>query len=276
MPLSQDLIVFKYKENVSDGRIYRLVGRVPDWSVVEVAHHTSTFSQNSVQVVGNDVFFLDHTGLNALSNVQSYGDVKLSPPDKKVNNVLSREIDSSSRLWNLRLRQQLWILPSQDSEYIWVFDYVRNIWTKFRFSIQNIMAISEGYDTKRSNVVDVYIVTHDGLYVLDDDTIVDTIVLKETYMGKEYQSTKTRQIEAYMKLGTLATGRQTLIKNVYASHNIPEGCSGELILGKFKMPFKGSHSRRQCLVRDWTIEPEIKMYGGGCSVSTLGLEMVEV
>ena len=138
------------------------------------------------------------------------------------------------------------------------------------------MAISEGYDTKRSNVVDVYIVTHDGLYVLDDDTIVDTIVLKETYMGEEYQSTKTQQIEAYMKLGTLATGRQTLIKNVYASHNIPEGCSGELILGKFKMPFKGSHSRRQCLVRDWTIEPEIKMYGGGCSVSTLGLEMVEV
>ena len=277
VPLSQDLIIFKARNGTDRGKIYRLVGKDPQaWQVVEVAHNTSTFSQNSVQVVGNDVFYLSESGLNILSSVQAYGDVKMSTPDTKVNNALAPLLKQTAKMWNLQHRQQLWILPSQDSEYIWVFDYIRNIWTKFKFPIQNIMAISEGYATAGDHTIFVYIVTHDGMYALDDNATVDTFGLKETYLGEVYQSTKTQQIEGYMKLGTLTTGHQTLIKNVYASHNIPEGCSGELILGKFKMPFKGSHSRRQCLVRDWKIAPEIKMYGGGCSVSTLGLEMVEV
>ena len=35
-------------------------------------------------------------------------------------------------------------------------------------------------------------------------------------------------------------------------------------------------ARRRCIIRDWAITPEIIINGGGCSVSTLGLEIVEV
>ena len=86
---------------------------------------------------------------------------------------------------------------------------------------------------------------------------------------------------------------------------MPE-CRAELCLGKFKMPFTyGGQidyiydppndtqyasedddplipdggvltARRRCIVRDWAITPEIKIYGGGCSISTMGLEIAEV
>lgn len=39
---------------------------------------------------------------------------------------------------------------------------------------------------------------------------------------------------------------------------------------------KAVTSRRECIVRDWYVTPEVIMTGGGCSLSTMGLEMSEV
>ena len=106
-----------------------------------------------------------------------------------------------------------------------------------------------------------------------------------------------------MKLGTIITNNQVLIKKAYASFHIVPGCSAELVLGKFRMPFSiagdvqyisedndcayedddpllpgagALTARRRCVVRDWSITPEIIIKGGGCAVSTLGLEIAEV
>ncbi len=35
-------------------------------------------------------------------------------------------------------------------------------------------------------------------------------------------------------------------------------------------------SRRMCIVRDWSITPEVEMTGGGCALSTMGFELSEV
>ena len=115
-----------------------------------------------------------------------------------------------------------------------------------------------------------------------------------------------QEIEGYLKLGTILTGRQTLIKGAYASFEIFPQCQAELWLGKFHMTFRNDGkveyiydspndtqyasedndplfpdggvltSRRHCIVRDWAITPEIKIKGGGCAISTMGLEIVEV
>ncbi len=79
-----------------------------------------------------------------------------------------------------------------------------------------------------------------------------------------------------MKPGKLSAGRQILVKGAYAEHDIKDGCSGELVLGNFRMPFSGKSSRRQFMVRDWSVTPEIYLRGGGCSLSVMGLETVEV
>ena len=286
MPLSRDLIIFKAPNNEPDkGIIWRLTGDFPDWNVLEVAHNIGTFNQQSVQAVGNDIFFITVAGIASLSSVTEYGEIKTSWIDRKVSNTLTPMIDSSVRLWNITVKQQLWVMPSEETEYIWVFDYAHGIWTKFLFPAKLIHAA--GVDDR------LYVFIGRDLYEVNDWYSQDE--LKEKIM-----------IEAKMKLGTIINGQQTLIKGVYASFDIQPQCSAELSLKNFKMPFRFGGvpnyvydppnntryisedntplfpdsgvltARRKCIVRDWAVIPEIRIYGGGCAVSTLGLEMAEV
>ena len=233
------------------------------------------------------MFFMTPSGLATLSSVTAYGEVKTSWPDRKVSNALSRLIDNTAQLWDVPVKQQLWVLTSKTAPEIWVFDYVRGIWTKFQFPKPLIHVT--GVDNS------LYVFTGKDLYEVNDG-----------YTQDELKDEGKQTITAHMKLGTLLTGRQVLIKGAYASFEIQPQCRAELWLGKFCMPFayEGSPdyiydppnttqyasedddelfpvggtltSRRRCIVRDWSITPEIKIYGGGCSISTMGLEMVEV
>ena len=289
VPLSRDLIVFKSPPNEPDkGIIWRITGEFPEWVVLEAAHNTGTFSQKTVVSVGNDVFYISPSGIATLSSVTDYGEVKTAWPDRKVSNALTNLLKDTGQLWDLPIKQQLWVLPSENSKQIWVFDYIRGIWTKFEFPFKAI------YATCVDNLVYFFSNTGD-IYELNDGYIQDDL----------YEDGK-QDIEAKLRLGTLLTGRQTLIKGAYASFELYPKCNAELILGDFHMPFKSNGeadyiydapndeqyasedddalfpdggvltSRRKCIVREWAIMPEIKIVGGGCSISTLGFEMVEV
>ena len=288
VPLSKDLIVFKSPPNEPDkGIIWRLTGDFPDWAAVEAAHNTGTFSQKTVQTVGNEVFYISPSGIALLSSVTAYGEVKTSWPDRKVSNALTNLIKDTAQLWDLPAKQQLWILPSKDDKQIWVFDYSRGIWTKFEF------LYTPAFATSVDNTV--YLFIWKDLYELNDGFTQD-----------DFYDEGKQDIEARMKLGTLLTGRQTLIKGAYASFELYPQCKAELWLGKFCMTFNYGGkvdyiydapndtqyasedddplfpeggtltSRRRCIVREWAIMPEIKIVGGGCSIATMGLEMVEV
>ncbi len=288
VPLSRDLIIFKSPPDETDkGTVWRLTGEYPNWQVLEAAHNTGTFSNRSVQAVGNDVFYITNSGLATLSSVTSYGDIQTSWPDRKVSSALTPKISSSARLWDVPVKQQLWLLPSQTESDIWVFDYQRGIWTKFRFPELPIYAA--GIDER------LYLFIGQDIYEVND-----------YYTQDDMKDTGKHIIEANMKLGTILTGHQTLIKGAFVSFDLSPSCHAELLLGKFRMPFTIAGnidyiydtpndiqciyndydplfpegqvltSRRQCIVRDWQITPEIKITGGGCSISTMGLEMVEV
>ena len=288
IPLSRDIIVFKSPEDEPDkGTIFRLTGDYPNWTVLEVAHNTGTFSQKSIQAVTNDVYYITVSGISSLSSVSSYGDIKAQWPDRKVSPSLTPLIQDTAELWNVPVKQQLWVLPSKGAKEIWILDYSRGIWTKFQFPKAIIHAA--GVDNA------LYVFTDRDLYRVEDGYLVDE--LKDE--GKQ-------EITALMRMGTLLTGRQLLIKGVFASFGLLPGTRAELWLGKFCMRFAGGGSpdyiydapndtqkafedndplyptggtltsRRQCIVRDWAITPEVKIYGGGCSLSTMGLETAEV
>ena len=288
VPLSKDLIIFKSPKGEPDkGIIYRLTGEYPNWQVVEVAHNTGTFSQRSVCAVGNDIFYATVSGIATLSSVTSYGEIKTSWPDRKVSNALTPLLDETARVYDVPVKQQLWIAPSESSNDVWVLDYARGIWTKFEFPKKIIHAA--GVDNS------LYVFIGRDLYEVNDDFTQD-----------ELKDEGKKTITAKMKLGTLLNGWQTLIKGAFASFELKPQCRAELVLGKFVMPFayggtidyiydppndtqyasedtdplfpEGSvlTSRRRCIVREWAIAPEIRIYGGGCAVSTVGLEMVEV
>ena len=289
IPLSKDLIIFKSPTGEPDkGTVWRLTGDfASDLQVLEAAHNTGTYSPRSIKAVGNDVYYVTLSGVATLSSVTAYGEVKTSWPDRKVSNALTPEIDFTAELWDVMVKQQLWVLPSREKEKIWVFDYVRGIWTKFKFPAPIIHAA--GVDNR------LYVFIGQDLYEMIDG-----------YTQDDMKETGLQTIEAVMRLGTILHGRQTLIKGVFASFELMPDCKAELWLGEYKMPFgyggvidriydppndtqyasedydplfpEGSvlTSRRRCMVRDWQITPIIKIYGGGCSISTMGLEAVEV
>ena len=293
VPLSRDLIIFKSPEKEPDkGTIWRLTGDFPEWTLLEVAHNTGTFSQRSVKVVGNDIFYLTVSGLATLGTVTQYGEVKTSWLDRKVSRALTPLINENAQLWDIPVKQQLWILPSETEEQIWVFDYTRGIWTQFEFPY--IPSCVIGADNK------VFVFIGQSLYELNDGYLQDEL----------YGEDKVK-IKARMRLGTLLKGRQILIKGVFASFGIMPECTADLKLGKFVMPFESNAgvdyiygnpddlssnyyqeayadddplfpeggvmtSRRRCIVRDWAITPEIEFSGGCSSLSTMGLETVEV
>ena len=288
IPLSRDLIVFKSPPNEPDkGIIWRLTGDFPEWVSLEVAHNTGTFSQRTVKSVGNDVFYISPSGIATLSSVTAYGEVKASWPDRKVSSALTNLLKDTGQLWDVPAKQQLWILGSSNAPEIWILDYLRGIWTKFKFP--KIPA----FVTCVENTVYMFIGR-------------DVYAMIDGYTQDDMKGENKTAIEAHMRLGTLLTGNQILIKRAYASFEIMPECRAELRLGKFCMMFKSGGkadyiydapnneqyaseddddlfpaggvltSRRQCIVRDWSITPEIKIYGGGCSVSTVGLEIAEV
>ena len=288
IPLSRDLIIFKSPKDEPDkGTVWRFTGEFPDWVTLEAAHNTGTFSQRSIQPVGNDVFYITTSGVASLSSVTSYGEVKTAWPDRKVSNGLTPLIDESAQLWDVPVKQQLWVMPSQNDSTLWVFDYSMGIWTQFMFPKLPVHAA--GVDNR------LYVFIGKDLYEVND-----------WYTQDELHDEGTKDIIAHIKLGTLLSGMQTLIKGAFASFEIMPECQAVLMLGKFKMPFsyggtidyiydppndsqfasddddplfpEGSvlTSRRRCIVRDWAITPEVNITGGGCSLSTIGLDLTEV
>lgn len=285
VPLSRDLIIFKNPPNEPEkGTVWRLTGNSPEeWTVLEVAHNTGTFSQKSVQAVANDVFYLSPHGVATLSGVTAYGEVKSQWPDRKVSNVLTGTLQSSGQLWNVPEKQQLWVLPSDNSEMIWVLDYMRGIWTQIKFP-----------------KIPVYVYgLAKNLYVFIGQ---DLYCLSEYYTQDELYKQTPTAINAKMRMGAILRGRQTLIKSAFASFSTDSDVEAYLKIGGFKMPLVAGGTpyyiydntdkiygnerpilteagvltaRRRCLVRDWTITPEITAVGG-FALSTMGFEIAEV
>lgn len=286
IPLSRDLIVFKSPENEPDkGIIFRVTGDFPEWTVLEAAHNIGTFSRESVQAVGNDVYFATLSGVGSLSSVTEYGEIKARWPDQKVSAVLSKELSAEGEIWHIPLKQQLWVKAHKGAKVIWVLDYVRGIWTKFEF------AEEVKYADGTNNAVYVFMGT--SIYEEKPGKVTDT---NET-------RTEERAIAAKMRMGTLLTGNQILVRRSFVSFGIQPECRAELKLGDFGMKFShdttreyvygndkpvsgndekisgtemAKTSRRMCIVRGWSVTPEVEMTGGGCALSTMGLEIAEV
>lgn len=285
VPLSRDLIIFKSPPNEPEkGIIWRLTGNSPsEWQVVEAAHNTGTFSQKSVQAIANDVYYLTPHGLANLSSVTAYGEVKASWPDRKVSSVLSGLLQSTAQLWNMASKQQLWVLPNENTRLIWIFDYMRGIWTQFEFPETPLFGTGILQDT--------YLVIKNNIYCVND-----------YYHQDELRDETPQDINAKIRFGTILKGLQTLIKTCFVSFSSYKQHGGDLKLGKFTMALEGGGTpyyiynntdiiygnergilsdtgvltaRRRCLVRDWAITPRIEAVGG-FALSTMGFEIAEV
>ena len=284
--LSKDVVIFKApSEAIGEGTIWRLVGAFPDWQVVEAVHDSSTYSYKTIQLVGNDIFYITESGLATLSTVMEYGDIKMKWVDRKVAQAITELITSNSQLWHIPSKSQLWLMPSEEDEKVWVFDYAHSAWTYFEFPEL------PKYVLDREKAIFVFI--GNCIYELYDNYYQDEMV----HIGAQ-------TINAHIRLKLLSVPYQILVKAAFASYSTIQSCRAGLYLGKFTMPLKYlgannfiyddtdiayedtdflwdedadlSTARRRCIVRGWRISPEIKISGGGFELSSVGFEIVEV
>jgi hypothetical protein len=287
MPLSQDLIVFKSpNHDTAHGRVFRVTGDYPGWAVVSVAENTGTFSQSSVVTLANDLLYLCSEGLATLSTVTAYGGMKTSWPDAKVNVRMREELTRDSRLALMPGSSQLWVVPQGlgGAGHVWVMHYAHSgAWTRFSFPEP---AAAAGED---------FVIIGDGLYKLH-----------EWYSQDEVNNVK-RAIEASLGLGVLFRKNQILLKGAMALFVAPPSTYAELVVNdRFRVPLTAapdtlydiafsdddiacldddplvpgtgrlSTARKRCLVRGWSLDVRLVMRGGGFSLSSAGIETVEV
>ncbi len=289
VPLGQDLIVFKgYPLNPkAECSIWRVNGYIPNTTVTRIATGISAAGQSCVCDVGNDVFFLSARGVASLSGVMEYGNVKLSWFDAKVSEVMR-----GNALWHMRTRGQLWCRDEMRN-VVWVFHYKEKMWTRFVFPIPIAYACEAL--VKNSYDLDICIVLPNGDVCILDDAV-----------GTDYGATEP--IQARVRCGSAARPRQILVKGVGVSYSRPGGSQMRVRVsaenaGAFSADLPqldrvwyasedtrpayannssvvGAHAsgsaRYRCLVRGWSVTPEVLMKGPGCTLRGLSMEVVEV
>jgi hypothetical protein len=240
------------------GRVYRLQGNYPDWSLALYARGNSTWNPQSVLSIPNDVLFLSKGGMMSLGTVTEYGDFKIGWAGSKVNNILGPALTDKCRLWHLSSKGQVWVSDGVSND-IWVYHYQLQAWTKFTFNGRVKAVFDDGAKT--------YLGIGTGLYAMSDETPCE--------------------LPASLKLRTNIKRNQSLIKGVIAGYKSNGNTTAKLKLGGYELPLAYGGQipdddpgtgvmRTRCNIRNWHITPEISVTGGGFSLVSLGLEVAEV
>jgi hypothetical protein len=165
IPLATDSIVIK-----TSGTVYRVISEndFTNISVVQAAQKTNAYNQYSGLALMNKAFFVGIEGFNSFSTVTDYGAVKVDDPSPgyMVNGWLSHHIDSTSRMWHLPSRKQVWCKTSNQNEVL-IYHYTLNTWSRryFKYPLRDVATIGTdvyiGYGTKIGKLDDT-IGTDDG------------------------------------------------------------------------------------------------------------------
>lgn len=177
--LSTDAIVFK-----SPKRAYRIYGVPGDsgYATYELSRDIDVSNNNCVQNVKNNLFIFGQNGFDAIQTVQSYGSMQLIDPSiaGTWGPFFRQNKDDTCRIWVVASRAQVWIRYNNSGK-IAIYHYNMNAFT-FRTFESPVTDIAE-------NGTDVYIVTENMIYILDELS----------------SSTETTNILAQMELGNLSS-----------------------------------------------------------------------
>jgi len=288
--LAGELIIFKAPDGQPEhGRIYRLQGDYPNWSIIPFSRGASAWNRRSVLNVGGDVLFLTREGLANVATATEYGDFKLGWAGKKINSALSRELSEACRLWHMPIRNQVWLSGGAGGacENVWCYHY--NVgggaWTTLRFP-QPVTAAAPAHGS-------VYVAMGNTLYMLSEAAPDDAGL----------------PLEASLKLKTVTGRNQTLLKGVTVHYQSTPDAEAHMLADRFCLPlpcggqvggedvayydsdiayhdpdYLVAHAtnltagvvRRRCVMRRWSVTPEIRVMNGRFNLSMLGLEVTEV
>jgi len=275
-----DVIIFKSPDGQPElGRIYRLQGDYPDWTVIPYSRGSAAWNAQSVANVGNDILFLTREGVASLATVTEYGDFKLQWAGAKVNPRLSRDLTENCSLRRLSGKGQTWVLNGSADVWAYFDEIGAGAWTLYRFP-EPVSAVSVSGD-------ETYLAMGSGLY----------------HMSEMFEGDGGAKIDGFLKPRTIARRNQALLKRVMARFSSNATSEVHLKIENLdfviKYDFDGHIAflddevacldneplvpslqsaavRRRCNIRRWEITPELVVVNGTFKMSYLELEIAEV
>jgi hypothetical protein len=273
--------VFKCPEGQPErGRIYRLQGDFPAWTVTPYSDGESAWNAKSVANVGNDIMFLTRAGLANISSVTEYGDFKLNWAGAKVNPKMGPGLTALCSLRDVPERSQLWVLDGLSGD-VWAYHYSigEGAWTVFRFA-DTVTAVG-------SSAGSALVALGEKLYRMDDAIEDD-------------DGTK---IDGWLRPRTITRRNQVLLKGIMAKFD--SNATSEVHLRIEGMEFiikyddtgheaftddwdaylddeplvpepQAAVIRRRCNIRRWSVTPEIVVINGAFRMTMMELEIAEV
>lgn len=281
-PLTSDLVVFKRpKDQPGLGKIYRVTGEYPDWSVKEHSTGSSVWNHRAWATTTNDLLFITAEGVASLGTVSDYGDIKMQWAGAKVNPRISREVTEACRMWKMGSHSQAWV-RAKASESLWVYSYgvgERGAWTMFKFP--GVVADACTTGTNR------YVAIGSQVFRLDENFGTDN--------GQPF--TGRLKMQGIRKLGMM------VIKQVYVAYTSMSASEAKLVVAGFKLPLPlggqlgdlaaldtdvaaldedpllsslSAAMRTRVNIRLWDATAELEVTRGPFTLTAVGLEVAEV
>jgi hypothetical protein len=279
--IAGELIVFKCPDGQPElGRVYRLQGEFPDWTVVPFSRGSSVWNQQSIANVSNDILYLTREGLANMSTATEYGDFRLGWAGAKINPALAPTLSDFSYVAHLPVRSQLWVMDGISGS-VWCYHYLvgGGAWTRLLFP-GTVGAVAPANGT-------TYIAIGNTVYRQSDTEDSDS----------------GQAIHASWKPKTMIKRGQTLVKHAVTAYQSTMTADARLRISKFNLPLplggqgdrastdddiarldydplvpwlKTSMVRHRMNIRKWEITPEITVKNGLFNLISVGLEIAEV
>jgi hypothetical protein len=285
-----EMIIFKCPPGQPDnGRIYRLQGNYPNWSIIEQARGASAWNSNAVTVVANNMYFLTRQGLTSLATSMNYGDFQLAWAGQKINPKIKLLLTDNCRLWHMPIRGQVWLWDGHSKD-AWIYHYQigEGAWTAFQFPdvVNAAAAVNERIYVGMGNAV--YEIndasTDDNLWDADP-SIDDRVPIEALWMPRtlvrpnmllvkkircNYLSTATAEPRVNIE-GLIIPLPQSGQGDVAASDEDVAAADTDSLI-----PSVTQMVRVRCNINKWEVTPRVEVKNGMFSMSSLSLELAEI
>lgn len=117
--LSKAIIVYK-----EYGRAYQVVGNPHSGTLAVYPLSETAYCSGSSVSLNDHSYYIGNAGLMSFAPTDTYANIQPEETGLAINAQLIRITDKSAAMWYVPTRKQLWILPSEKSEYIFIYHYL--------------------------------------------------------------------------------------------------------------------------------------------------------
>ena len=175
--LSSDIVIIK-----NDGKVYRLAGEYPDWSLKEIARNITCINTQCYTAVQDGVFIVGREGMFLLQTTVDYGDVRPTNVASGIIGLLGILSVEKSYVEFLPARNQIWIAGYENRFICFDLTFKAFFQRKFNSAVNAICPYKDYFMLSRAHKVVELVdgIYHDEMYS-DDESEMEWLVIAKSH-----------------------------------------------------------------------------------------------